>query len=249
MMHRHLQTMNKDILQFNLLLPIFIISMFLFLGAIIYFFNISFSELIFQLKKGLFVVNENSCTIGTIKDQNILRLFYEFLLVSILMLAVGHGIVLKCQKVKPISMTQAIPFLFMIGIFLFSGIQQYSRYDYFRTEKHKFSGKSLDEKYSIIFESMYKFVHMNQQLLENNHQGQLISDFDFSKDPAMSAQRLLAYHFYPKVSLRLDNKAPNDIVILFYKKNPLAHIPKDYKIFSSSEDQNYILAIKKASSP
>lgn len=229
---------------------IFIFTLILFLEGTTHFLNISFSELILQLKNNLFLPNENNCFVGKISSQSVLSLFYRFLLLTIVILTVGHAIIIRCQKPKyHFLLSQAIPLIFMMTILLFSGIQQYARYDYLQNEKIKFGKKSLDEKYSILFESLYKFAHMNQKLLENYHQGQLISDLDFRKDPATFFHRILSYHFYPKVSLRLDNKTPNDIVILFHKKNPLVHIPKGYKIFSATQNRDYILAIKETSQP
>ena len=99
-----------------------------------------------------------------------------------------------------------------------------------------------EEKKLMLFGPLYRFSLSSQKALSGKHQGILITDLDLNKDSNMTNQRILSYFLYPNISLRFNNQAPMDSLILFSKKNPLRHIPENYKILISSEDSKYILA-------
>ena len=144
-----------------------------------------------------------------------------------------------------ISFFQIIPLTLIAGLLVFSTAQQFHRYDFFKYEKNMFGGKTIHEKNLAHFGGLYQFPHIIQEALKHQHQGTLITDYNLSQSPYMSHHRALSYFFYPKVSLRFDNQTPKDILFLYFKKNPLQHIPENYEILLATDDKSYILAIGK----
>ncbi|MCK5083322.1 MAG: hypothetical protein KAR31_10485 [Candidatus Omnitrophica bacterium] len=135
----------------------------------------------------------------------------------------------------------------ILGLLLFAGVQQIHRFDSFKRERKLLGGKTIDEKNRALLGEKHHFSRAIQDVLEGHHQGTLVTDFDLRKSPYTFYHRALSYHLYPKISLRLDNGSPNDTIVLFYKKDPLQHVPENYKVLLLSEDHNYVLAIKKQS--
>lgn len=208
-------------------------------------FNLPLWELVTRFKNNLYFPNHNLCGMGQIADENTLILFCQFLLLTILTTVVCHIFFFNAKSSqKLILSSQIVTMVSMIGFVLFATTQQIHRYEYFRNEETCFRAKTLDEKSLLLFGEIYEFSKACQKILPGRHQGELMTDLDLSKDPYMAWSRLLAYHLYPQVSLRLKNQSPKDCLILFYKKDALKYIPEDYKVLIASKDNNFILAIK-----
>ena len=95
-----------------------------------------------------------------------------------------------------------------------------------------------------VFGGLYSFPQASQDILNGRHQGEMLTDFDLSQSPYMFHHRVLSYFFYPKLSLRFDNQTPKDVLFFYYKKNPLEHLPENYRILLKTEDDSFILAVK-----
>ena len=229
-----------------IILGIFCLSLLLFLLWMSQISNLSPPELILKFKNSLYFPNMNQFIIEEINGKNVLKLFYGFIFLGTLIMSAGFMLFIYAPDTEQaISYPQAVTLISIIALLLFSGVQQIHRFDYFSHEKKSLAGKTVHEKNLVLFGAKYEFAYACQKALPNNHQGTLITDFDLKKSPYMFYHRLLSYHLYPKVSLRLKNDSPEDILFLFYKENPSEYIPENYKILLSTEDQNYILAIKK----
>jgi len=149
------------------------------------------------------------------------------------------------NRKQNISFLQIAPFTLIIGLLLFSAVQQFHRFDFFNYEKDKFGGKTTHEKNLIFFGDIYNIAQIIQETLKHRHRGELVTDYDLLRDPYMIHHRALSYFFYPKVSLRFDNQTQKDILFLFFKNNPLEYIPENYKTFYATNDKNFVLAIEK----
>ncbi|MCD4780311.1 MAG: hypothetical protein K8S27_07170 [Candidatus Omnitrophica bacterium] len=100
----------------------------------------------------------------------------------------------------------------------------------------------------MMFQDLYSFPQECKSLLQGHHQGEIIAGVNFNSNEngsEMSRHRILTYYLYPTISTRLDNQAPKDIIILYKKKDPLAHIPEGYKMLLKHSNNNYILLQKK----
>ncbi|MBN1870703.1 MAG: hypothetical protein JW847_09025 [Candidatus Omnitrophica bacterium] len=145
------------------------------------------------------------------------------------------------------SIIETVMTVCIAGLLLLSGIQQIHRYDFFKNEQNIFGGETVEERNQILFGRIYDFAQTCKKLLPGTHQGKLMTDLDLNNDPYMLLHRILSYHLYPEISLRLDNGAPNDTIVSFYKHDALMHIPENYRILVLSKDKNYILAIENRS--
>ena len=110
--------------------------------------------------------------------------------------------------------------------------------------QNKFGGKTIDEKQFALFGQEYDFSKICRKIFPGVHQGKLVTDLDLSESLHMSSHRILSYHLYPNISLRFDNRSPKDCLILFYKQDPQTHIPENYNVLFTSEDNNYTLALR-----
>ncbi len=247
------QPSNKN-LSSNHIRPLIIIfsafcfSLLVYLISLSQITNLSPPELISNFRNSLYIPNMNQCLVGEIDGKNILALYYGLILLSVIIVSVSFLLFIYApNSEQSISFGQTITLTCILALLTFAGIQQINRFDYFKRENKRIAGKTLHEKNSALFGARYHFAQASQNALSGRHQGILITDLDFSKSPYMFHHRQLSYFLYPSVSLRLDNQSPKDILVLYYKKRPLEHIPENYKILLSSEDKNYILAIKKRS--
>jgi len=226
-------------------LVIFSICLVSFLIWLSHLYEMSLLELIVLFKKGLYLPHHNAFRVGEIADTNVLALVYIFLLITILVTVIYFTFFTdeKTKRKNP-PHAQIITTIGIIGLLLFTGIQQVRRIDYFIYEKSKLSGKSTDEKIFSLFGSKYQFPKICQKILNKPHQCKLITDLDLSRDPYMFSQRLLSYYLYPKLSMRFDNKSPVDCLVLYSNKNVLNEVPENYRVLVTAENANYILAIR-----
>ncbi len=107
-------------------------------------------------------------------------------------------------------------------------------------------GKTVLERNNILFGELHTFPLQVKQIFPGRHKCDLISDDDFSQDPAMIERNTLAYHFYPNISLRYDNGTPNDCILYFLKNNAEAALPREYRVLLKTTDGKILLAVKKA---
>ena len=100
-------------------------------------FEMSPLELIVLIKKGLYLPHHNAFKVGAIVNNNILALVYKFLLITILvtMTYVKFFTDRKATRKNP-TYAQIITFIGIIGLLLFTGIQQVRRLEYFMHEKN-----------------------------------------------------------------------------------------------------------------
>jgi len=225
---------------------IFGLSLLFFIAWISQLFNLSLSEFIFQFKGRLFYPNMNLFIVGEIEGKNILIIFYWFLFFVMLLTWIYFMLFVHSpNNRKNISFLQIVPLIAIAGLLIFSTAQQFHRYDFFKHEREIFGGKTVEEKNLAQFGSLYHFPRIIQETLKTRHQGKFITDYDLSKSPYMFHHRVLSYFFYPKVSLRLNNKTSMDTLFLYSKKNPLEHIPENYQILIATDDKSFVLAVKK----
>jgi len=205
-------------------------------------------ELIVQFKNGLYFPNMNQFIVGQIGDKNVLLLYYWFLLFMWLLMTIYYMLfVYSPNRRQRITFSRLILLSTIGGLLLFAGIQQCHQFDFYKHEKNIYGGKSEEEKNIALFGGLFQFPQASKNILQGRHQGKIISDFDFSISPFMSHHRTLSYFFYPEVSLRLDNQSPKDILFLYSKMNPSEHIPEEYQILMTTDDQKFLLAITKQS--
>ena len=196
-------------------------------------------------KKGLYLPHYNGFGIGKIIGINILALFDQFLLLTML-IGTTYFTFFTDQKTnrQNCSLSQIVTTIGIIGLLFLTSVQQIQRFEHFISEKRKVSGKSTDEKIAGLFGWKYQFPKICQKMLNEPHQGEFIFDFDTSKDPYMFYQRLMSYHLYPKLSMRFDNNTPKDCLYLYLNKSALDKIPENYKIIVTAKNARYILAIR-----
>jgi hypothetical protein len=173
-----------------------------------------------------------------------MQLFYIFLLPFLILRTVFLRFLHTAhqQEEKPTTIQISITTC-LIGLFLFSGIQQIGRFDYFWNQR-KFIGKTTEEKKLMLFGQAYMAIQNCQKVLSEFHQGELISDYNMQTHKHMYFHRVLSYHLYPKISLTIDNKTPKDVILAIHKKNALTYIPENYRVLLTTKDQNSVLAIK-----
>lgn len=231
-----------------IIIVVFCFSLLVYLISLSQITNLSPPELISNFRNSLYVPDKNQFLIGEIDGKNILALYYGLILLSVIIVS---GIFLRFiyapHSEQSISFDQTITLTCIIALLTFAGVQQIHRFDYLKHESKFVAGKTLHEKNSALAGARYQYAQASVNTLSGHHQGTLVTDLDFSKSPYMFYHRQLSYYLYPHVSLRLDNQSPKDILVLYYKESPLEHIPENYKILLSSEDNNYILAIKEKS--
>ncbi len=210
--------------------------------------HVSLPDLFEQIKTQSYFPHYNGFYAGKMADSNMMQLYYHFLLTFLVLTLFVHGICSISNKwLVPTSPLYIVRVIGLTGLLLMAGIQQLQREKAWDKETSFFEGKTIEQKNLLIFGQLYAFSKTCQQLLPGRHQAELITDFKIAKDPFMTAQRILAYHLYPNLSIRFNNKTPKDCLILFYKTNPLSMVPDDYTVLTATKDENYVLAIQRAS--
>lgn len=97
------------------------------------------------------------------------------------------------------------------------------------------------ERYGLIFKGAYRYALFSKLSLPQGKRfnGKFISDFD----PVQTIQPyIIAYYLYPKVSLFLDQRE-DDCLIVFQKINARDFVPPGYRIWDVLDDKN-LIAIK-----
>lgn len=228
------------------ILVIFGICLIIFLIWKSRLFEISLFKLITLFKNNLYLPHYNIFGIRKIININVLALFYEFLLLTML-IGTTYFTFFTNQKTsrKNLSLSQIVTTIGIIGLLLLTGVQQIGRSEYFIREKNKLSGKSTDEKIASLFGWKYQFPKVCQTMLNEPHQGEIIIDSDLSLNHRIFYKRLMSYYLYPKLSMRFDNQSPADCLVLYSNKNALDKVPENYKIIVTAQNAKYILAIRK----
>jgi hypothetical protein len=227
------------------ILIIFVACLVIFLIWQSRIFEMPSNKLIALIKNSLYLPHYNTFNIGQILNINVLAFFYAFLLLTIFIVVTYFTFFTDQKAGRPNPLlSQVVATTGIIGLLLFTGVQQIRRIDYFAYEINKFGGKSTDEKILGLFGAKYQFSKICQKVLKGPHQGEWITDFDLSKSPYMFDHRLMSYYLYPKLSMRFDNKSPVDCLVLYSDKNALDQVPEHYKALVTVESAKYILAIR-----
>ncbi len=234
---------NFKIIAFAMVCFVLCLTIFLFLQG--YIFHFSIATFILKFKQSLYYPHYNQIPFGTVNDVNIQYVFMCFVFSTILI----SGIILKVfSHFKPrkfnISFAPIMASIGIISLVFLAGVQQIRRTEHLTYKKKMFDDKTDAEKNKMIFGSKYEFARISQKFFLRSHQGKLLTDLDVGKSPSMFYHRVLSYYLYPKVSVRIKNNYPEDVLILFFKKNALESIPDNYQILFKSENNNYILAAK-----
>ena len=75
----------------------------------------------------------------------------------------------------------------------------------------------------------YAFSQIYSRYKQEICNPKLVSDLDFSKDPAMTWQRYLAYSLYP-IDIRKIRSDSYNSLIFFSKKDAAAYVSADFEI-------------------
>lgn len=226
--------------------PYFIYAVPFFAFVFILFSYLAFSlqippsKLLETILYSTFRPHFNICQTGYIDKINILGL-YNFFLVLIIAILIFVARAKNQKNATPLIIRTTV----ILGISLFAVIQQFGRNDYFQKEKFAFGRKTISEKYTLLYGSVYTFAEQCQLNLIGKHQAKLISDQDLTKDPYSTLYRFLSYHLYPTASVRFKNDAPEDALLLFFKNDPLQSIPESYQPLITGTTGEYILAVEK----
>ena len=212
--------------------------------------GISPRQLCIKFLEGLYFPHFNICLIGDVAGENIFIIFYQFLFFAILTAALicilTQKIFKKQNKYSPPSLQMTVRWILLFSFIFMTGLQQIKRQERFIKEFRRFAGKTVSEKNKLLFGAhYYQFIEAARLSLPGRHNAAFLTDEDLSQDPWMTWQRRMAYDLFPNVSFRYQLNAPNDCLILFYKKNDVEKILKEYDIITASEDRTHILAIRK----
>ncbi len=191
----------------------------------------------------LYIPSQNICIPPQIGELNI-QIFWCFFIIFLSLTSFLLYKILK-NNGKNVSFPKIINNICVAYILIIALLQQISRDNFLRKQFHYLKGKTTQEKYISIAPSFYHYVEEVKNLVKGRHTATLLTDKKQDKDPYMFFHRALSYYLYPTISFRYKNNSKEDSIILFYKKNPLNYIPKEYKLIFASPDYNFIVAIKK----
>lgn len=147
----------------------------------------------------------------------------------------------KEKKESP-SHSHTVFLVALIVFFITVGIQTVDQIKGLSQEVKIFSGKTLSQKNSIIFDTPYYFAMYCRALFPEGHRGKFITDLDITRDPAMTLHERLCYHLYP-INIKVPTGQPIDCYIIFHKKDPTAALTEDFKKLYFF-DQFNVLALK-----
>lgn len=185
----------------------------------------------------------NIFEIHQIGSINPLLLLYFLLILTALVLVIIYRISLPDQY--QYSIPKIIFLTYLLGILTIAAVNLNMRFNYFKYDMKLYQGKSLDEKNFLLNHEPYLLVEKTLKTLSGRHQGKFITEENILDDPHMTTHRILSYYLYPTISLRLDNKTPEDVFIYYKYKSPQVNITDDQEIISLTEDSDFILTIKK----
>lgn len=185
----------------------------------------------------------NVFEIHQIGSINPLLLLYFILILTTLILVIVYRISHPDQYQRSIS--KIIFLTYLLGILTIAAVNLNMRFNYFKYDMNLYQGKSLDEKNFLLNHEPYLFVEKTLKTVTGRHQGKFITEENILDDPHMTTHRILSYYLYPTISMRLDNKTPEDIFIYYKYKSPQVNIPDDQEIISLTEDSDFVLTIKK----
>jgi len=185
----------------------------------------------------------NIFEIHQIGSINPLIILYLILLLTFITLVFFYKISFSSQFQQ--SVPKIIFNTYLLGILTISVANLSMRFNYFKYDMNLYQGKTLDEKNFLLNHEPYLFVEKTLNTLPGRHQGKFITEENILDDPHMTTHRILSYYLYPTISMRLDNKTPEDIFIYYKYKSPQVNIPDDQEIISLTEDSDFVLTIKK----
>lgn len=107
----------------------------------------------------------------------------------------------------------------------------------------RFTGKSVQERTAASMGLPYYLASFCRLNFPGKHKGELISDLNFSHDPAMSFHRRLAYFIYP-IDIRGITNRPADCRLISFKHNPQGFIPEKHTGMYRFDEQNIFITGK-----
>jgi hypothetical protein len=110
-------------------------------------------------------------------------------------------------------------------------------------ELAQYSGKTADQKYSEILKAIYFLPKQTKALLPGYHKAILITDLDLTKDPGMLYHRQLAYFLYPIDIRDIHRHEIPDLILIFFKRDAISHIPNGYTPYHIFNTEN-LIAVK-----
>ena len=209
-----------------------------------YQLNTTVFETLSFFANGLYHPHHNYFIVDIIGDDDIMKLYYQFMFFTIFMALLIYPLLNKIGRFKQaLDAKKVITTISIIFLLIFAIFQQYNRFMVISFKKLYWSEKDTHEKLLYLFGEDYDFPTFCRRQISGRHQGKLISDLDFTSEE-MFIKRMLAYYLYPSISIRYNNNTPEDILIIYHKENPYQHIPKGYSILAQSQNGLHILAMK-----
>ena len=208
--------------------------------------KMSLSNLILNVINNFYPLASRDIFARVMKINNINVNIYIYLLIMVSILTSFFfkvPIAKTKNKIGLIFCPYRVFLLTLIVFFLISGIQTFNQIKRFSSKIKLLSGKTLSEKYSLIFgDPLYRFAMFCQEHFPGEHRAKLVTDLDLNEDPGMTLYYRLCYYLYP-INVRISTDQPVDCYIVFHKKDPLTAIPKDIKALYTF-NQFGVLAIK-----
>ena len=178
---------------------IFISSLGIFIAWKARAFEISPQKLIIAFLNNLYLPHVNLCSVGEVSGENILHIFYQFLLIALAMavfIFIPVQTFTKTGKIfRPPDAYRAVDI--HIQSYPDNRTPAEQAAERFVMEFRHFNGKTIPEKKAFIRQSLQTYRRLAQG--PDRRHNAVFTD-RFSKDPWMTYQRMLAYHYSPPFS-------------------------------------------------
>ena len=187
--------------------------------------NLSWTQFIPSLVNTLYVPHFNIFLIPGFNHTNFLLIIYlSFFLTTIVLFLIA-----KLDWLKSLTFGTTIRRLGFIVLILFLFLQQGARFNYIQSEYKYFHHKNPEERKEMIFGPTYRFIEQCRIKVKGRHQAKLITTQDLNIDPLITWHRITAYYLYPEISIRFDNKTPQDLAVLFFDQDAMPLFLKEYE--------------------
>ena len=219
--------------------------------------GVPFKDILIEIANSFYSPKYNLIFVGTIAGINT-NLFVLFLIIfSSLILKLFR----KANKHKNFSTDHSIPascFAATIILFFLATIQTINFTRYFHHQSQGVSNKTVSERKTIIFGSIYKFSQFCHKHLPGKHKALLITDINLHDTTGANTHVALAYNLFPITiqynprqklimpDYTMDDSAPDsiEVLIVYQKKNPRNSVPQSFDIIEYF-DENSLLAVKR----
>lgn len=236
---------RKDII---VTLVVFLIFLFQTLVMLSWLIDTPISTAINVVLVKLYRPHFNIFEVHLIGSIHPLKILYIILSLTVATLVLSYRILLPNHFIKKIP--KIIFLTYLLGILTIGAGNFIMRIKHFMHDFKLYHGKSLDQRNLLLNKDPFFFVEKAQEVLTGRHQGKIITNEIINEEPHITTHRILSYYLYPIISLRLDNKSPNDILIYYKNKSSLDSVPDDQEILTitNTNDYDFILTINKATS-